>query len=500
MKGKTELCQPAPLLRIVPWLVAGILVEDAFACNLGAGPLAACVAATILLWRHPIGQSVGIGLCVLLTGMLLTARQRTALTFEDSQDMQTLEAVATSEAVARAKTVAIDLQLVHNGRRVKAYLPKTTESLSLLPGDGLVVRTRIEPTDTLHLGTFGYGRYLLVNGFTGRCLVRQGNWHRQAVGSPAGSHWDRLRLRALRWRHHIVQRYLAMEGSNPHPEHTTSAVLTAMTLGEKSALTRDLRDVYATTGASHVLALSGLHMGILFCLFTILVPPGRRNLLTSLLTVVLFWSFALLTGLSTSVTRSALMLSAATVFSLRSGQRSTLNVLCLSALLMLVVWPYALFDVSFQLSFLSVFAILMVVPVLDSFWPRSFLQDHRGFRLLWSLVAVSLAAQAGTAPLVAHYFGRLPVYFLITNLVVIPCAYAILWLSLAYLFVPISLLGRALLLVGSTMNSALTAIAAWPCASLSVHHPTAITTAMYYVIIVTLYIAVVRYRNIRVYI
>ena len=291
-----------------------------------------------------------------------------------------------------------------------------------------------------------------------------------------------------------------MEGSNPHPEHTTSAVLTAMTLGEKSALTRDLRDVYATTGASHVLALSGLHMGILFCLFTILVPPGHRNLLTSLLTVVLFWSFALLTGLSTSVTRSALMLSAATVFSLRSGQRSTLNVLCLSALLMLVVWPYALFDVAFQLSFLSVFAILMVVPVLDSFWPRSFLQDHRGFRLLWSLVAVSLAAQAGTAPLVAHYFGRLPVYFLITNLVVIPCAYAILWLSLAYLFVPISLLGRALLLVGSTMNSALTAIAAWPCASLSVHHPTAITTAMYYVIIVTLYIAVVRYRNIRVYI
>ena len=94
-----------------------------------------------------------------------------------------------------------------------------------------------------------------------------------------------------------------------------------MTLGNRSAISPDLRSVYSLTGASHVLALSGLHMSILYCLISMLTFVGRRMLIVRALTIVLFWSFALMTGLSPSVVRSALMLTIAAVISMR-GSRS----------------------------------------------------------------------------------------------------------------------------------------------------------------------------------
>jgi competence protein ComEC len=239
-------------------------------------------------------------------------------------------------------------------------------------------------------------------------------------------------------------------------------------------------------------------MGILFSLISVLTFFGRRTLVAKLLLILLFWAFALLTGLSVSVVRSALMLSIATIFSLREGHISSVNVLCFSALVILLFNPYALYDVGFQLSFLSVFAILLLMPLFDALWPPHFQNSHRCLQTLWRLVSVSMAAQIGTAPLIAFYFGQLPVYFVLSNLIVIPCSYVVLWLCLCYLVFPFPLIGQILLGTIKAMNNLLTALSGWPCASISGFHPSVLQTMMVYIIIIAIYLVIVKLRNIRV--
>lgn len=489
------IVQPSPLLRLLPWLVAGILAEHELALGWGVWPFGVCVVLSLLAHRWPWVQSLGIGLCMLLLGMLFTAKYRAAHTFSHSDDWQVVEAIVISEAVEKPKTVAIDLLLTDNHRRLKAYLYKDERSMALLPGEGLLLRTRIEPTDSLRLGTFDYGHYLLVNGFTGRCFVRSGDWQRKTVGWGTMSAFDRVRLRALQWRHTLLQRYRAM-ASDSSP--TVYALVAAMTLGDKGALSRETRDVYSVTGTSHILALSGLHMGMLFGFISLFSFFGRRFVVTTALMVALFWAFALLTGLSVSVVRSALMMSVAIVCTLRAGPTSTLNVLCLAALVILLASPFALFDVGFQLSFLSVLAIIMLMPVFGSFMPAGFRKSHRYLHVLCSMVAVAVAAQVGTAPLVAYHFGCLSLCFVLSNLVAVPCAYAILCLGLCSLLLPFRWLGWLLFAVAGTMDSVLTIMASWPGASISGLHPTALQTMLVYVLIVLLYLLVVRLRGLRV--
>ena len=482
------------MLRLVPWLIVGILLEDVWQTGCPAYLLAVGIVLTLGMWRWPVGQSVGIGVCLLLLGMTLTASHRASLRFPDDGQAHDLQAVVISESAEKPKTVAVDLYVPSNGRRLKAYLHKDQRSMVLKPGDGLLLQARIEPTEHLRLGSFDYGRFLAVNGFTGRCYVRAADWRPGSIDWERLPRWERLRINALRWRHGLLTRYQVLtDGTENH----AYSLLVAMTLGERSAVSSDMRHVFSVTGASHVLALSGLHMGILFSLISMLTVFGRRTLVARLTMVVLFWGFALLTGLSVSVVRSALMLSVAAVFAVRGGHPPTVNVLCFAAVLLLLLNPYSLFDVGFQLSFLSVFAILLVMPLLDSLWPEQFLFRHRLLRMLWSVVAVSVAAQIGTAPMVAFHFGQLPVFFVLSNLIVIPCAYLILWLGLCYLLVPMQQVGQALLWVAAGMYHMLSVIAAWPHASIGHLHPSALQTTMIYVVIVSLYLAIAKLRNVK---
>lgn len=304
---------------------------------------------------------------------------------------------------------------------------------------------------------------------------------------------ERLRLRALCWRHSLLSRYETLTNGKDE----IYGVLAAMTLGDKSALTRELRDTYSQTGASHILALSGLHMGILFGLLSTLTFLLRHSLAARLLTITLFWGFALLTGLSPSIVRSAFMLSVATVFSLRGSRGISVNALCLAAMVILLLHPYALFDVGFQLSFLAVFSILVLMPLLDSFWPEDFLFRHRTVKMLWSLVSVSIAAQAGTAPLVAYHFGQLPLYFILTSLIVIPVTYAVLSLSLLFLIIPMVPLGHAVSWLVNALNTTLTAMSAWPYASVNGLQPSALQTAMAYLLIIMLFHICIRLTRFR---
>lgn len=271
------------------------------------------------------------------------------------------------------------------------------------------------------------------------------------------------------------------------------AVLAAMTLGDKRALTKELRETYSVTGASHVLALSGLHLGIVYVLLSLLTMGRRRHWLSQTVIILGLWAFAFLTGLSPSVTRSATMLSVYALFSVAERGRASVNVLSFTALVLLFIDPRALFDVSFQMSYAAVFSILLFMPLFDRMMPMDYLIRHRWLKAVYRLAAVSVAAQLGVAPLIAFYFHRFSTWFLLTNFVAIPLATVILYGALIVLLVPPVI--PVLVWVVSALNSALTVLSYLPYASIDGLCPSMLQVSMIYVAIGCIYLALLRLFN-----
>ena len=307
----------------------------------------------------------------------------------------------------------------------------------------------------------------LQSAVIGLCFVVLGALLMQrALQEPSSvSRLDRSKTYFLAQRAKLLDRL-----SESGVDGSVYAVVAAMTLGDKSQLTKELRDTYAVSGASHILALSGLHLGIIYTLLSLLLSRRRWQVISQVVIIVCIWLFVFLVGMSASVVRSAVMI---TVYAL-----------------LLLFNPKSLFDVGFQLSFMAVLAILLFYPLFESVWSQQFLFGHRLFRWLWTTLAVSCAAQIGVAPLIAYYFGRFSCYFLLTNLVVVPAATLILYLSLLVLLIPS--LAYLLIYIVDALNQLLLWITMLPGASIEGLHPTLLQVWMTYVIIGAVYGLLIR--------
>ena len=324
------------------------------------------------------------------------------------------------------------------------------------------------------------------------CFVVLGAFlmQRDLASSSHESEWSRM-AQSRRW--FLQQRTLLLERlSEQGLDGDTYAIVAAMTLGDKSELTKDLRDTYAMTGASHVLALSGLHLGIIYTLLSLIVVRRRWQVFSQLLIVLAIWAFVFLVGMSTSVVRAAIMLSVYALLSLGHRDKMSVNTLAFTAMVMLVFMPSSLFDVGFQLSFASVFFIILCLPFIDGPWPQDAPLTNPIAKWGWSIIVVSCAAQLGSAPLVAYYFGRFSPWFLPVSFIVIPAATLILWLSLLVLLIPS--FTPALVWVASTLNRILSRIASVPGASLDLH-PSLLQIVMVYVIILAVYLIIFRRKG-----
>ena len=270
------------------------------------------------------------------------------------------------------------------------------------------------------------------------------------------------------------------------------AVVAAMALGDKSALTHELRDTYSVSGASHVLALSGLHLGIIYCMLWLLLPHRRWPAVSQTIILIVMWLYVLLVGMPVSVVRSAVMLTVYGLLSISHRNKMSVNALAFTAIVMLMWNPEWLFDIGFQLSFMAVLAILLFVPVFEDVFSAKYLQEHRLVRYVWGFVAVSVSAQIGVAPLLAYYFGRLSTYFLLTNFIVLPAAYIILGFSLIVLLFPS--LAYILLYIVDTLNAVLFRITAIPGSSIDGFHPNVLQVVLTYVIIFCTYLLIERIK------
>ena len=197
-------------------------------------------------------------------------------------------------------------------------------------------------------------------------------------------------------------------------------VLNALILGQQQDIAPDVLKDYQYAGAVHVLSVSGLHVGFILLFITFLLKPisnSRKGSLLKLIIIVLsLWSFAILSGLSPSIVRSATMFS---FLAIGVHLRRTVNIyhtLLVSMLLILLFKPSFLFDVGFQLSYLALFFIIWLQPVLSSIWrPKNKIINY-----FWDIITVSFAAQIGAMPLSIYYFHQFPGLFFVTNLLILP--------------------------------------------------------------------------------
>lgn len=288
-------------------------------------------------------------------------------------------------------------------------------------GDRLVFRAWVNPIDS-----GSYGRLMALRGVFSRAYLVPGNLMRTM---PVD----------LRTPVHLQQNAIKkLERLNLKP--SSQGVVEAMTVGYRGALGGNLRADYSATGAAHLLAVSGLHVGIVFVLVNLLLyllPAFRRGgVWRNVLAVMVVWAYAVTTGLSPSVVRAALMFSFAQVALARGTHRDGFNIMLGSAVVMLALNPNYWGDMSFMLSYAAVLSIAAFFgPLYERLKTR-----WKAVNAFLGIMIVGVAASVGTAPLVAYWFGNVPLSGMLLNPVVILTAHVIVGFGVLWMVAPVGVL------------------------------------------------------------
>jgi len=224
-----------------------------------------------------------------------------------------------------------------------------------------------------------------------------------------------LRGQASKIRNHFIKK---LKESALTPNEI--AIVQALILGKKKDINKQLYSDYAAAGAIHILAVSGLHVGIIYFILIALLRPLKRllkyELIIAIIIVISLWGFAFLTGLSPSVIRAVTMFSFFAFAKAINRETNTINTLFLSYFTLLIINPLWLFHIGFQLSYLAVLSILCLLPLFNKVYcPKNYFA-----RKIWDIFTVTLAAQTGVFPLSIYYFHQFPGLFFMTNLIILP--------------------------------------------------------------------------------
>ncbi|GHV15320.1 competence protein [Bacteroidia bacterium] len=416
---KNPLSKVPFLFLLIP-LIAGILLQYFFKLQylsialLLTGTIAMLISYLIpkdkqFNWRWLFGA--GVILCISGISMVTTFIKQGKSEYTFTEDTKIYLGVISDTPQEKPRSIAYRVYLPQEEKQIVCYFQR--DSLykdRLQPGEEFIFQAKIQPFRNMgNPDDFDYVRYMYNQGFSGSAYVTSGSW--KATGNTSSS----LKYKALRCRQQIMNFYKSL-GFN----ETEYTILSALTLGYQDELTDELKQGFRTTGTVHVLSVSGLHVGIIYLMISFLLgfirKSSRYYRLKPVIILILLWSYAFITGLPSSVLRASGML---TVFCMAEicGKRSySMHALFIAAFFMLLISPFSLFDIGFQLSFISVLAILYLhpktLPLLKT--------ENKYIKYIWQMFTLSLVAQLATFPICLYYFGTFPTYFFITNLLIVP--------------------------------------------------------------------------------
>lgn len=223
----------------------------------------------------------------------------------------------------------------------------------------------------------------------------------------------------------------ALISGMPFKADVTSPLLTALLTGDKSGLSRETVQAFRGSGASHILALSGLHMGILYLIFdNLTLPLGKSRAAKWARAIIVITAaawFTLMTGAGPSIVRAFLFILIGEICTLTGRRRKPSRVLCLALLIQLVINPGVIRSLGFQLSYLAMAGIVLLYPVLEKWYPEG--SRFNPIRKIWQMAAIAISCQLFTGPLAWIKFGTFPRHFLLTNLMAIPIVTVLMWVA-----------------------------------------------------------------------
>ena len=438
-----RLWKNAPFIRLVTPLIAGILSQQILPVT--APALTWSVIATLVLllvyekkinyerFRQPWVRGACLFLLLLFLGRGLFFTQTDPVFDQHMMSpakksgtrIITLESDPVIKSNSRVTDATVDwlitdTQCRYVHERVLLYLAKDSCSAPLNEDDQLICRGIPQPIENNPVaGSFDFKAFCARRHIQARIYLRNGDF--RVIGRRAGllHAWlnqGRRRIIAL------IRQYI------PAPD--AAGLLEALLVGYSQDLDRSIVADYNSTGVVHIIAISGLHLALIYSLLQFLLQKlsdrGVAGLIKTLLILAALWIFSLLCGASPSVLRSAIMLTLTL-----SGQRiqrplTGLNGLSAAAFLLLSFNPWWLWDLGFQLSFLAVLSLLLFARRLHELIPLK----NKLLASLWKAASVSIAAQILTTPVCLFYFHQFPNYFLPTNLIAVPLSSLVLLLGI----------------------------------------------------------------------
>ena len=441
-----------------------------------------------------------------LAGVLVTERHQPAYekkhVLNDTASYTSFLAKVIEPPTVKEKTIRLELSLMavrdHNNTmlprsgNILAYVSKTDQVV--LPVYGQFIEFRKQPElipPPVNPNQFDYRAYLNRKGIFHQVFLKESDW----IPGPKGG------VNPLYKVAYYLRDYLLQALQSNHIVGDTYGVAAAILLGYDEKLPAYLRKGYTAAGAMHILCVSGLHVGIVFLFFDFLLGfMNRKNGLQSVKTILLLlmiWFYALLTGLSPSVQRAAIMLSFILFAKLFNKKGAVINSIAASAFLLLLLNPSVLFHLGFQLSYLAVLGIVLLQrPIYSLLYVKNKWIDKA-----WEITSVALAAQLATTPLVLHYFNQFPTYFMVSNLILVPFSFVVIVAGMVFLFVSfIPFLANIMGWITSglvyTMNVLIVSIEQWPAAVLRNIYISSIESALIFILVGILYMAfVLRHRR-----
>lgn len=322
------------------------------------------------------------------------------------------------KALAKAEAVLVNGEWVMVKGNVLVYFKKDSIHPSLQYGSQLIIQKSLQPiTNSGNPGGFDYKQYCAFQGIHYQVYLQQKDYR------PSDKFQRNAFTQALiNTRNHvlsILRKYIQGEKE--------TGVAEALLIGYRDDLDKDLVRAYSNTGVVHIIAISGLHLGMIYGLLVWLLKPFSKmkgiRWIKPLLILAILWGFSLLSGAAASILRSAVMFSFIVIGDCLDRKSNIYNTLAASAFCLLVYNPYFLWDVGFQLSYTAILSILLFMkPIYKWFY-----FENKLLNTVWQLNAVTLSAQVLTLPVILFYFHQFPYLFLFSNFIVVPLSGFILY-------------------------------------------------------------------------
>lgn len=371
----------------------------------------------------------------------------------------------TKSYLTTADVIAVQQNSQYRSSSGKLLLRIDTSAQSqycFLSGDTLIVQTPIRPIQNFANSSFDVMTYYQRLQIYFQSNIK--NIHILAVHPNTSKGIGYLLQQSRTW---ILSKLRANIS-----EKDNLALAEALLIGYKDDLDKSLENAYRDAGIIHIIAISGMHLMLLYKLLELTGLLFSRNITTQkvvkILSLVVIWLFAFLSGAGPSVIRAAVMLSFLVIGEVLYRNNNSLNSLVVSAFLLLLVQPAWIWNVGFWLSYMAVLGILLFYkPILQ--FPGF---DNPLVRKIWESMAVTLAAQILTLPILMYCFGKVPLYFLFTNLLMVPLSSVVLYLIILLLVVNrisflVHIVGKTTDILIGTMNGFVRNVAAYPMANIS---------------------------------